>query len=140
MTKERRNRGWYGMIDKDGFVCRSWMKSQSFPDHVFDARPVIAVCNTWSELTPCNSGLREWAEGVKRGVWDKVVPVICCGMVGARPYWLGQNAAIIGAGGLSELYRRALVQHGLTANLVNVADMTLSGLGTAYPSLQGGPS
>lgn len=70
MTKERRNRGWYGMTDKDGFARRSWMKSQGFPDHAFDGRPVIGICNTWSELTPCNSGLRELAEGVKRGVWE----------------------------------------------------------------------
>ncbi|MBY6144837.1 dihydroxy-acid dehydratase [Mameliella alba] len=70
MTKERRNRGWYGMIDKDGFVRRSWMKNQGFPDHIFDGRPIIGICNTWSELTPCNSGLRELAEGVKRGVWE----------------------------------------------------------------------
>ena len=70
MTKERRNRGWYGKLDKDGFIHRSWMKNQGFPDHVFDGRPVIGICNTWSELTPCNSGLRDLAEGVKRGVWE----------------------------------------------------------------------
>ncbi len=70
MSKERRNRGWYGMLDKDGFIRRSWMKNQGFPDHAFDGRPVIGICNTWSELTPCNSGLRELAEGVKRGVWE----------------------------------------------------------------------
>jgi dihydroxy-acid dehydratase len=70
MTKERRNRSWYGMLDKDGFVRRSWMKNQGFPDHAFDGRPIIGICNTWSELTPCNSGLRDLAEGVKRGVWE----------------------------------------------------------------------
>ncbi|WP_370227788.1 IlvD/Edd family dehydratase [Cognatishimia sp.] len=70
MTKEKRNRGWYGKLDKDGFIHRSWMKNQGFPDHVFDGRPVIGICNTWSELTPCNSGLRDLAEGVKRGVWE----------------------------------------------------------------------
>ncbi|MCV2872681.1 dihydroxy-acid dehydratase [Defluviimonas sp. WL0050] len=70
MTKDRRNRAWYGKHDKDGFIHRSWMKNQGFPDHVFDGRPVIGICNTWSELTPCNSGLRELAEGVKRGVWE----------------------------------------------------------------------
>ncbi len=70
MSKERRNRNWYGMLDKDGFIRRSWMKNQGFPDHAFDGRPVIGICNTWSELTPCNSGLRELAEGVKRGVWE----------------------------------------------------------------------
>ncbi len=70
MTKERRSRGWYGKLDKDGFIHRSWMKNQGFPDHAFDGRPVIGICNTWSELTPCNSGLRDLAEGVKRGVWE----------------------------------------------------------------------
>lgn len=70
MTADRRNRAWYGKLDRDGFIHRSWMKNQGFPDHVFDGRPVIGVCNTWSELTPCNSGLRDLAEGVKRGVWE----------------------------------------------------------------------
>ena len=70
MSKKNRSTNWYGMIDKDGFTRRSWMKNQGFPDHVFDGRPIIGICNTWSELTPCNSGLRELAEGVKRGVWE----------------------------------------------------------------------
>ncbi|WP_299665024.1 IlvD/Edd family dehydratase [uncultured Ruegeria sp.] len=70
MTKKRRSQHWYGKLDKDGFIHRSWMKNQGFPDHAFDGRPVIGICNTWSELTPCNSGLRDLAEGVKRGVWE----------------------------------------------------------------------
>ena len=70
MTKEKRNRAWYGKNDRDGFIHRSWMKNQGFPDHAFDGRPIIGICNTWSELTPCNSGLRDLAEGVKRGVWE----------------------------------------------------------------------
>jgi dihydroxy-acid dehydratase len=60
----------YGAKDKDGFIHRSWMKSQGFPPDVFDGRPVIGICNTWSELTPCNAGLRDIAEHVKRGVWE----------------------------------------------------------------------
>jgi dihydroxy-acid dehydratase len=60
----------YGPKDKDGFIHRSWMKSQGFPSDVFDGRPVIGICNTWSELTPCNSGLRDVAEQVKNGVWE----------------------------------------------------------------------
>jgi dehydratase ilvD1 len=60
----------YGPRDKDGFIHRSWMKSQGFPPDVFDGRPVIGICNTWSELTPCNAGLRDIAEHVKRGVWE----------------------------------------------------------------------
>ncbi len=70
MTKKRRSSHWYGKLDKDGFIHRSWMKNQGFPDHAFDGRPIIGICNTWSELTPCNSGLRDLAEGVKRGVWE----------------------------------------------------------------------
>src|SRR3984893_11472675 len=60
----------YGPKDKDGFIHRSWMKSQGFPSDVFDGRPVIGICNTWSELTPCNGHLRDIAEYVKRGVWE----------------------------------------------------------------------
>ena len=70
MSKKRRSQNWYGKTDKDGFIHRSWMKNQGFPDHAFDGRPIIGICNTWSELTPCNSGLRDLAEGVKRGVWE----------------------------------------------------------------------
>ena len=70
MTKKRRSQHWYGKPDKDGFIHRSWMKNQGFPDHAFDGRAVIGICNTWSELTPCNSGLRVLAEAVKRGVWE----------------------------------------------------------------------
>ncbi|TWB51485.1 IlvD/Edd family dehydratase [Nitrospirillum viridazoti] len=60
----------YGKLDRDGFIHRSWMKNQGLPGDVFDGRPVIGICNTWSELTPCNSHLREVAEHVKRGVWE----------------------------------------------------------------------
>lgn len=60
----------YGKLDRDGFIHRSWMKAQGYPADVFDGRPVIGICNTWSELTPCNSHMRELAEYVKRGVWE----------------------------------------------------------------------
>lgn len=70
MNKARRNFAWYGKNDRDGFIHRSWMKNQGFPDQAFDGRPIIGICNTWSELTPCNSGLRVLAEAVKRGVWE----------------------------------------------------------------------
>jgi L-arabonate dehydrase len=65
-----RSRQWYGKADKDGFAHRSWMKNQGLPDHVFDGRPIIGICNTWSELNPCNSHFRRIAEHVKRGVWE----------------------------------------------------------------------
>ena len=51
-----------------GFVHRSWLRNQGYPDDYFDGRPVIGICNTWSELTPCNGHLRDFAEIVKRGV------------------------------------------------------------------------
>lgn len=70
MDKKRRSSAWYGKLDRDGFIHRSWMKNQGYPDHAFDGRPIIGICNTWSELTPCNSGLRDLAEKVKRGVWE----------------------------------------------------------------------
>nr|WP_026147757.1 IlvD/Edd family dehydratase [Robiginitomaculum antarcticum] len=70
IPKVRRSQGAYGKNDKDGFIHRSWMKAQGFPEDVFDGRPVIGICNTWSEITPCNSHLRELAEFVKRGVWE----------------------------------------------------------------------
>src|ERR1700733_15395920 len=63
-----RSAAWFAKTDKDGFVHRSWMRNQGLPDHVFDGKPVIGICNTWSELTPCNAHFRQIAEHVKRGV------------------------------------------------------------------------
>jgi L-arabonate dehydrase len=51
-----------------GFVHRSWLRNQGYPDDYFKDKPVIGICNTWSELTPCNGHLRDFAEIVKRGV------------------------------------------------------------------------
>ncbi|HKE58556.1 MAG TPA: dihydroxy-acid dehydratase, partial [Pyrinomonadaceae bacterium] len=67
---KRRSTNWFGGNDKGGFIHRSWMKNQGLPDHLFDGRPVIGICNTWSELTPCNSHFRELADHVKRGVYE----------------------------------------------------------------------
>lgn len=68
--RELRSADWFGKHDKDSFIHRGWMRNQGFPSHVFDGRPVIGICNTWSELTPCNAHLRTLAEHVKRGVWE----------------------------------------------------------------------
>jgi L-arabonate dehydrase len=65
-----RSAAWFGKQDKDGFGHRSWMRNQGLPGDVFDGRPVIGICNTWSELTPCNAHFRQIAERVKRGVWE----------------------------------------------------------------------
>ena len=50
-----RSTAWFGKADRDGFGHRAWMKNQGLPAHLFDGRPVIGICNTWSELTPCNA-------------------------------------------------------------------------------------
>ena len=63
-----RSAEWFAREGKYGFIPRSWMKSQGFSPELFDGRPVIGICNTWSELTSCNRHLRDLAEHVKRGV------------------------------------------------------------------------
>ena len=65
-----RSQGWFGGRDKHGFMYRSWMKNQGIPEHEFDGRPVIGICNTFSELTPCNAHFRKLAEHVRRGVLE----------------------------------------------------------------------
>jgi dihydroxy-acid dehydratase len=65
-----RSTNWFGKKDKMGFIYRSWMKNQGYPEDLFDGRPVIGICNTWSELTPCNAHLRDLADVVKRGVYE----------------------------------------------------------------------
>jgi dihydroxy-acid dehydratase len=70
MKRRLRSQDWFGKKDKDGFIHRSWLKNQGYPDDMFDGRPVIGICNTWSELTPCNGHFRELAEFVKRGVYE----------------------------------------------------------------------
>lgn len=65
-----RSAEWFGKDDKMGFVHRSWLRNQGHPDHMFRGRPVIGICNTWSDLTPCNAHMREFAEIVKRGVYE----------------------------------------------------------------------
>ena len=65
-----RSQEWFGKRDRDGFLHRSWIKNQGYPQDLFEGRPVIGICNTWSELTSCNGHFRELAEWVKRGVWE----------------------------------------------------------------------
>ena len=65
-----RSAEWFGTTDKNGFMYRSWMKNQGIPDHEFHGKPIIGICNTWSELTPCNAHFRKIAEHVKQGVFE----------------------------------------------------------------------
>ena len=68
--RKLRSEAWFGGSSKDAFMHRSWMKNEGLPSDLFDGRPVIGICNTWSELTPCNAHLRDLAERVKRGVYE----------------------------------------------------------------------
>ena len=68
MKPNLRSQQWFGKTGKDGFIYRAWMKNQGIPDDYFQGKPVIGICNTWSELTPCNAHFRELAEFVKKGI------------------------------------------------------------------------
>ncbi|MBO9827678.1 dihydroxy-acid dehydratase [Xanthomonas sp. A2111] len=86
----RRSQAWFGREGKQGFYYRSWLKSAGHPHDMFDGRPVIGICNTWSELTPCNGHLRELAEHVKKGVYEAggfplEFPVMSLGETQMRP-------------------------------------------------------
>ncbi len=65
-----RSRKWFGLGDRDAIVHRSWMKNQGIPNDQFDGRPVIGICNTWSQATPCNAHFRELAQHVRDGILD----------------------------------------------------------------------
>jgi L-arabonate dehydrase len=88
--KKLRSHEWFVRQDKMGFMYRSWIKNQGWPHDLFDGRPVIGICNTWSELTPCNAHFREIADWVKKGVWEAggfplEFPVMSLGEVLLRP-------------------------------------------------------
>ena len=85
-----RSQAWFGRQDKMGFYYRSFLKNRGFPQDQFDGRPVIGICNTWSELNPCNSHFRIIAEHVRYGVLDAggfplEFPVSSLGEVTMRP-------------------------------------------------------
>lgn len=65
-----RSQDWFGKTGKDGFIYRSWIKNQGYPSHQFKGKPVIGICNTWSEVTPCNGHFREIAQFVKNGIYE----------------------------------------------------------------------
>ena len=65
-----RSAAWFAPITHHGFVARGWLKNQGHPQQMFEGKPVIGICNTWSDLNPCNAHLRILAEVVKRGVYE----------------------------------------------------------------------
>ena len=90
VKRKLRSTEWFGGNGMNAFMHRSWMKNQGLPADVFDGRPVIGICNTWSELTPCNAHLRSLADHVKRGVYEAggvpfEFPVMSLGESNLRP-------------------------------------------------------
>src|SRR3954469_13814324 len=88
--RQLRSQAWFGRQDKMGFYYRSFLKNSGFPQDQFEGRPVIGICNTWSELTPCHAHFRTIAEHVKYGVLDAggfplEFPVSSLGEVTMRP-------------------------------------------------------
>ncbi|MGA2795916.1 MAG: IlvD/Edd family dehydratase [Roseiarcus sp.] len=85
-----RSQAWFGGASRDSMMHRSWMKNEGMPPDSFDGRPVIGICNTWSELTPCNAHFRQIAERVRRGVLEAggmpvEFPVMSLGESNLRP-------------------------------------------------------
>jgi L-arabonate dehydrase len=88
--KNNRSREWFQAPDYYGFGRRAWLRSEGFPADVFDGKPVIGICNSWSELNNCNAHLRDVAAAVKRGVWSAggvplEFPTISLGEMFMRP-------------------------------------------------------
>ncbi len=65
-----RSRDWFGKNDRWGMAHRAWLRAEGFTERVFEGKPVIGICNSWSELNNCNAHLRQVADAVKRGVWE----------------------------------------------------------------------
>lgn len=90
MSRPLRSRAWFEGLDRNRVLHRAWLRNQGIPDDLFDGRPVIGICNTWSELTPCNAHLRDLAEHVKTGVlesggWPLEFPAMSLGEPLMRP-------------------------------------------------------
>ncbi|MGE4373762.1 MAG: IlvD/Edd family dehydratase [Xanthobacter sp.] len=88
--KKLRSQAWFGRQDKLGFYYRSFLKNSGTPQDQFEGRPVIGICNTWSELTPCNAHFRTIAEHVRFGILEAggyplEFPVSSLGEVTMRP-------------------------------------------------------
>ena len=90
MEKKLRSAAWFDRQDKNGFYYRSWLKNRGFPQDQFEGRPVIGICNTWAELTPCNTHFTTLADHVRWGVLEAggfplEFPVMSLGETMLRP-------------------------------------------------------
>ena len=65
-----RSRNWFNKPEYYSFARKAWLRSEGFDSNILqEDKPIIGICNSWSELNNCNAHLRHIAEGVKRGVW-----------------------------------------------------------------------
>lgn len=85
-----RSRAWFDTPELYGWLRRAAFKAEGFGEPAYEGRPIIGICNTWSELTHCNAHLRQVAEAVKRGVWQAggfpmEFPVMSLGEYNMRP-------------------------------------------------------
>src|SRR5713101_2367847 len=90
MIKRLRSQDWFQGDEYYNFARRAWLRSEGFNKDVFDGKPLIGICNSWSELNNCNAHLRQVAEAVKRGVWSSggfplEFPVISLGEILMKP-------------------------------------------------------
>jgi dihydroxy-acid dehydratase len=68
--EQLRSHRWFGPDDLRSFAHRSRTKQMGYALEDFQGKPVIAIINTWSDLSTCHSHFRTRAEEVKRGVWQ----------------------------------------------------------------------
>ena len=85
-----RSREWFDTPELYGWLRQAAFKAEGFGEPAYQNKPIIGICNTWSELTHCNAHLRQLAEAVKRGVWQAggfpmEFPVMSLGEYNMRP-------------------------------------------------------
>jgi L-arabonate dehydrase len=68
-SRKLRSQEWWSGPEYYNFARRAWLRAEGFAPDAFQNKPVIGICNSWSELNNCNAHLRTVAEAVKRGVW-----------------------------------------------------------------------
>ena len=88
--KMLRSRTWFDSLEYYSFARRAYLRSEGLTRESFQGKPVIGICNSWSELNHCNIHLRTVAEAVKRGVWQSggvplEFPTISLGEVFMKP-------------------------------------------------------
>jgi len=128
VSKVNRSREWFDTPELYGWMRRAAFKAEGFTEESYEGKPIIGICNTWSELTHCNSHLRDLAEAVKRGVWQTggfpmEFPVMSLGEVNMKPTTM--------------LYRNLLsmdVEESITANPLD-AVVVLGGCDKTTPAL-----